>query len=144
MKKLAVICWLLAAGMAQAELVESSFDLREPLRVQNEASVSLADQPSTTVDILVAFDRNAAAYANRNGGVADFALTAVSKMNTALANNGLDEQFWFRLVGTMEVAAEATDVHAALEAIRDSETGWAEIKTKRDEVGVDATTEDAK
>ena len=140
MKKLAVICWLLAAGMAQAELVESSFDLREPLRVQNEASVSVADQPSTTVDILVAFDRNAAAYANRNGGVADFALTAVSKMNTVLANNGLDEQFRFRLVGTMEVAAEATDVHAALEAIRDSETGWAEIKTKRDEVGADIVT----
>ena len=93
-----------------------------------------------TVDILVAFDRNAAAYANRNGGVADFALTAVAKMNTVLANNALDEHFRFRLVGTMEVAAEATDVHAALEAIRDSEAGWAAIKEKRDEVGGDIVT----
>ena len=104
------------------------------------AAVPSTEQSSTTVDILVAFDRNAAAYANRNGGVADFALTAVSKMNAALANNALDEHFRFRLVGTMEVDAEATDVHAALEAIRDSEAGWAAIKEKRDEVGGDIVT----
>ena len=100
-----------------------------------------ADQSSTLVDVLVAFDRNAVIYANQSGGgITNFANRAVAKMNTALANNRIDEQFRFRLVGAMAVDAKATDVHTALYAIRDSETGWAAIKAMRDAVGADIVT----
>ena len=99
------------------------------------------DQASTLVDVLVAFDRNAVTYADKNeGGIDNFANMAVAKMNTALANNGMSSLFRFRLVGTMAVDASATDVHTGLYAIRDSEAGWAAIKTKREEVGADIVT----
>ena len=100
-----------------------------------------ADQASALVDVLVAFDRNAVAYADKSeGGIDNFANMAVAKMNTALANNGMSSLFRFRLVGTMAVEASAADVHTGLYAIRDSQAGWAAIKAKREEVGADIVT----
>ena len=99
------------------------------------------EQPSTVVDILVAYDTGATAWAKANGGgLEDFALVAVTKMNAALANNGLDEHFRFRLVGTMEVAATSDDVEAAIDEIEADKPGWSAIRTKRDEVGADVVT----
>lgn len=104
-------------------------------------ALTAVDQSSTVVDILVGYDTGAAAWARANGGgLQNFAATAVAKMNTALANNGLDASFRFRLVGTTEISASATDVHEALNAVRDGESGWAAVKTKRDEVGADVVT----
>ena len=95
----------------------------------------------TCVDILVAFDVNAAAWAKANGGgVTNFAQTAVQKMNTALANTGLDSRFRFRLVGVATLAVSASTVHDALEAIKDNRTGWNAVKTARDAVGADIVT----
>lgn len=113
-----------------------------PVMTQSSVMASPStDQASTLVDVLVAFDRNAVTYANQNeGGIDNFANMAVAKMNTALANNGMSSLFRFRLVGTMSVDASATDVHTGLYAIRDSEVGWAAIKTKREEVGADIVT----
>ena len=114
-------------------------ELKDP--GERTASASAAVQPSTVVDILVAYDRDAAAWARRSGGGLDaFAQTSVAKMNAALANNGLDARFRFRLVGTTEISVAETDVHQALYAIRDGKVGWAEIKAKRDDVGADIVT----
>lgn len=116
----------------------------EPLIPESTSSrlkLATADQASTVIDILVAYDANAAIWAKANGGGLDnFALTAVAKMNTALANNGLSSNFRFRLVGTTEVSVYKTDVHDALYAISDGASGWAAIKTKREEVGADIVT----
>ena len=93
------------------------------------------DTGKPCVDILVAYDTNAATWANANGGgITNFAETAVQKMNTALANTGLDEKFCFRLVGVTAISASESDVHAALYAIRDGAAGWADVKTAREAV----------
>ena len=104
-------------------------------------AASSPHQDDTCVDILIAYDRNAAAYAMANGGgITNFAQVAVAKMNTALANTGLDAYFRFRLVGVTTVSVSAGDVHSALYAIRDREAGWADIPAYRDRVGADIVT----
>ena len=103
--------------------------------------VRLGVQSDTCIDILVAYDRFAAQWANANGGgITNFAQVAVAKMNTAIANTGLDARFWFRLVGVTTVSVSANDVHDALYAIDDGESGWADIKAFREVVGADIVT----
>ncbi|MBQ9430354.1 MAG: chitobiase/beta-hexosaminidase C-terminal domain-containing protein [Kiritimatiellae bacterium] len=109
----------------------------EPAAPQAKTLAATIDQSSTVVDMLVAYDSAATVYAMRNGGITNFANMAVQKMNTALGNSGLSANFRFRLVGVTTVNVSAADVHSALYAIRDNQTGWAAIKTKRDEVGAD-------
>ena len=105
------------------------------------ATASVAEQSANLVDILVAYDANAAAWAKANGGgLRNFALTAVAKMNTVLANSGLSSEFRFRLVGTTELSVSATDVHSVLDFLDRKKAGWADVKTKRDEVGADIVT----
>ena len=95
----------------------------------------------TSVDILVAFDRNAAAWAAANGGgLTNFAQVAVQKMNAALANTGLSSSFRFRLVGVTTVSVSEDDVHEALYAINRGDEGWRQIRTVREEVGADIVT----
>ena len=101
----------------------------------------LGVQSDTCIDILVAYDRFAAQWANANGGgITNFAQVAVAKMNTAIANTGLDAMFWFRLVGVTTVSVSASDVHEALYAINRDEIGWADIKAFREVVGADIVT----
>ncbi len=93
------------------------------------------------VDILVAYDRNAKAWANDNGGgITNFAQMAVQKMNAALANNDLDGYFRFRLVGVVCVDDWFTDLYDALLAATDGFPGWDSIMDARDEVGADIVT----
>ena len=77
----------------------------------------LSDQPSTLVDVLVAYDTPAAAWARQNGGgITNFATMAVQKMNTVLANCGFASTFRYRLVGVMTVnATGGTDFDSVLE-----------------------------
>ena len=96
--------------------------------------------PDTTVDILVAYDSNAKTWADANGGVTNFALVAVQKMNTVLANNGLDTSFRFRLVGVVCVSTYSYDLDYALESAANGVSGWKAISDKRDEVGADIVT----
>ena len=101
----------------------------------------VAEQGDTCVDILVAYDKNAVAYANSNGGgLTNFALMAVQKINLVLANTGLDENFRFRLVGVCAIDVSAISVHDALYAINDNEDGWKDVKTVRETVGADIVT----
>ena len=106
------------------------------------AGPSAAEQPDGCVDVLVAFDRPAAAWARESGGgTADFATMAVQKMNLALANSGLGTTFRFRLVGTLEVPASAEgDLESVLDWTRDGTGVWKAVKEERDRVGADVVT----
>ena len=99
------------------------------------------DQVDTFVDILVAYEQNAVAWAQSyGGGVTNFAQTAVQKMNIALANVGLDSSFRFRLVGVVEVTASTRSLDYALDYATAGTHGWGAVKTKRNEVGADIVT----
>ena len=87
---------------------------------------------------------------------ASFAATAVAKMNTALANTGLDTKFRYRLAGTYNVnGTGGSDLGELIDACwgeaYNSGTGkydsymyngtdWSVVKAKRDEVGADLVT----
>ena len=110
-------------------------------KAKNVVAVKGTESDETCVDILVAYDKNAATWANANGGgVTNFAQMAVQKMNTVLANSGLSWYFRFRLVGIEKVAVSSTDLNASLTAATEGTGGWAPIKAKRDEVGADIVT----
>ena len=104
---------------------------------------AVAERP--TVDIMVAYDSDAANWANSNGGgIQAFAETAVQKMNTAIANTGLDAKFSFRLVGVYEIGGSAGGsldyaVKFASGEIAGTLNGvsWAGVAQKRDEVRAD-------
>lgn len=100
---------------------------------------SFSEQSSTLVDVLVAYDTPAAIWANANGGgITNFAQQSVAKMNLALANNGLDSLFRFRLVGTIAVAANGNgDLDSTLNAVTDGTGNWAPIRAMRNTVGAD-------
>jgi len=120
-----------------------------PKTVGNAASVALQQREgktpesngaSVTVDILVAYDGNASVWATSNGGITNFAILAVQKMNTVLANNELDSLFRFRLVGVVCVSAASYDLQYALDSAVNGVSGWEAISAKRDEVGADIVT----
>ena len=102
----------------------------------------MADQPTTLVDVLVAYDTPAAAWARQNGGgITNFATMAVQKMNTVLGNCGFASTFRYRLVGVMTVdATGGTDFDGVLAATRDGTGNWAPIKVMRNTVGADIVT----
>lgn len=143
-----------ASGVAVKELapsrepVDSSDAVVPPLAAGAQSlpaapeADTASDQASTLVDVLVAFDAPAAAWARQNGGgTTNFATMAVQKMNTVLANGGLDSAFRYRLVGVAEVAAEGgTDFSGVLAAMREGTGAWAAVKAKRDETGADVVS----
>ena len=114
-------------------------------KTAGEAEVS--PKPGQTyVDVLVAFDTTAVSWLSENGSSREsFAATAVQKMNTAIANTGLDSSFRFRLVGTMETGSSALgSLQDALYAAKGQSTtvngtsiSWPSVKTKRNEFGAD-------
>ena len=93
------------------------------------------------VDVLVAYDSKAKAWAETNGGgMLTFAQLAVQKMNTVLYNNELYAAFRFRLVGVVDVSVSSTSLGDVLNAAVNGTGGWAPIKAKRDAVGADIVT----
>jgi hypothetical protein len=95
------------------------------------------DQSDQLVDVLVAYEKGARDWVARNGGMTNFAETAVQRMNAALANTGLDKAFRYRLVGVMGVDATVSDIPTALDAACDGNGAWSAVHAKRDEVGAD-------
>ncbi|MBQ4439774.1 MAG: leucine-rich repeat protein [Kiritimatiellae bacterium] len=98
---------------------------------------SSGDDPDTYVDILVAYDSGASAWVEDNGDITNFAIVAVSRMNTAIANTELDKLFRFRLVGIAQVEAATDSLETALKSATYGYSGWETIKAARDEVGAD-------
>lgn len=113
------------------------------LAAQRSLAAASAQQSSgpVYVDILVAYDTMAASWAKSNGGgLQNFAEVQVQKMNTAIANTGLDAYYRYRLVGTYEIGGSAGGgLQYALEFAAGARMGtfngvsWADIAIKRDE-----------
>ena len=101
------------------------------------AAVAQSDQ---LVDILVAFELGAKAWAENNGGTTNFAEMAVQKMNLALANSDLDDRFRFRLVGVAFADVRTTALREALDAALSGAGGWAPIRAMREARGADVVT----
>ena len=107
----------------------------------------LAEQKSV-VDILVAFDQGAKAWAENgsnwgNGGdsIEEFADYAVNKMNTVLANSQLDDQFCYRLAGVVELDGTWTKIdNALLLSMRAREGKFAQLSQQREKYGADTIT----
>jgi len=102
----------------------------------------------SVVDILVAFDKGAKAWAEKgsnwgNGGdsIEDFADYAVNKMNTVLVNSQLSDQFCYRLVGVVEIDGSWTAINnALLLKMRAREGEFANLEQLRDKYGADTIT----
>lgn len=92
--------------------------------------------------MLVAYDRPAAAWAKANGGgVTNLAQQCVARMNGALANNGLDAAFRFRLVGVMAVDADGDgNLNDTLDKVTQKTGAWAAVSAMRDAVGADVVS----
>lgn len=135
---------------AESRGVGCGCDAIEPFKPSTGAAPAKADSvgksydvhadPDTTVDILVAYDSNAKEWAMANGGITNFALVSVQKMNTVLANNNLDSSFRFRLVGVVSVPVHSYNLNYALESAANGAPGWEGISAMRDEVGADIVT----
>ncbi len=110
--------------------------------VPTKRSAASTDQASTVVDMLVAYDRPAAAWAKANGGgVTNLAQQCVARMNGALANNGLDAAFRFRLVGVMAVDADGDgSLNDTLDKVTQKTGAWAAVSAMRDAVGADVVS----
>ena len=110
--------------------------------VPTTRSAALTDQASTVVDMLVAYDRPAAAWAKANGGgVTNLAQQCVARMNGALANNGLDATFRFRLVGVLAVDADGDgNLNDTLDKVTQKTGAWAAVSAMRDAVGADVVS----
>ena len=110
--------------------------------VPTTRSAASTDQASTVVDMLVAYDRSAAAWAKANGGgVTNLAQQCVARMNGALANNGLDAAFRFRLVGVMAVDADGDgNLNDTLDKVTQKTEAWAAVSAMRDAVGADVVS----
>jgi len=114
---------------------------------QTEKSAADGGAGSVYVDVLVAYDTQAASYVAASGGnITNFAEVAVQKMNTAIANTGLDSCYRYRLVGVF--AAEG-DAGGALSYVLDSIVGegttlngynWSVLNDVRESVCADVVT----
>lgn len=110
--------------------------------VPTTRSAASTDQASTVVDMLVAYDRSAAAWAKANGGgVTNLAQQCVARMNGALANNGLAAAFRFRLVGVLAVDADGDgNLNDTLNKVTQKTGVWAAVSAMRDAVGADVVS----
>lgn len=116
-----------------------------PLALATSSAATSDSGGDVTVDILVNYDTDAAAWARTNGGgIETFAETCVQKMNAALANTGLDTYFRFRLVGVYEVGGSAGgDITYALQFADGTYSGtlngvsWAGVAAERDRLSAD-------
>ena len=107
----------------------------------------LAEQKAV-VDILVAFDQGAKAWAEGGGSWKDgdtmeeFADYAVNKMNMVLEKSQLDDKFFYRLVGIVEVDASYDIINnKLLDALRLRNSGaLAPVGAAREKCGADTIT----
>ena len=111
-----------------------------PTDTPSPRGAAKADQSDQLVDILIAYEKGAQAWVANNGGMTNFAESAVQRMNAALANTKLDEVFRFRLVGVMGVDDTQTDVNSALDAVRYGTGVWSDLRRNRDAVGADVVS----
>ena len=104
------------------------------------------------VDVLVGYDLSARAWITANGkGSPDaFAARVVSEMNACLRNTGLNDDFGFRLAGTVLVDVDVSSQSLAFTLQNDLVTAdgvaahksgeWAKVAAQREALGADVVT----
>ena len=129
-----------AVNAASAALVRKS-GLKPAMRAVGNA-FSVADQKAV-VDILVAFDQGAVSKSAALGydTITNFADYAVDKMNMVLEKSRLNDKFFYRLVGVVEVDATYTAVEqSVLLALQSGSGAFAKVAAMREKCGADTTT----
>ena len=116
------------------------------LKVLDGATFSIASQ-RTVVDVLVAYDQGAKAWAEGGGWpggdtIEEFADYAVNKMNMVLEKSQLLDKFSYRLVGVVEVDATYTIINQdLLDALRlRNNAALAPVGAARERCGADTIT----
>ena len=104
-------------------------------------------EQKTVIDILVAFDQGAKGWVEGGGRVSgdtitNFADYAVNKMNMVLEKSQLDDKFFYRLVGVVEVDASYDVINEnLLNALRLRNSGaLAPVGAAREKCGADTIT----
>ena len=104
------------------------------------AKVVLAGE-KPTIDILVAFDRDAQAYvANKNVTLEAFAQTQIDRMNDVLATNRLDRFYSYRLVGVCKVDGTYNDIDTAPSLATSGVGAMVSLRAARELYGADTVT----
>ena len=142
-------CEMPARKSATLQSVGSELDLDpsyasvDTLLPPLESEFRVAPQKAV-VDILVAFDQGAVLKSAALGydTITNFADYAVSKMNTVLENSQLDDEFFYRLVGVIEVDATYDVINNdLLNALRLRNNGaLAPVGAAREKYGADTIT----
>ena len=102
-------------------------------------TVSLMAAGDTEVDLMMVFSTTAATWAKNNaGGVAAFANSAVTRMNTALSANSI--ACTIRLVGTYQPSYTSTDVGASLTALQQGSGNLSGVEAQRTACGADVVS----
>ena len=116
------------------------------------AAEIVADWPSdpvaNEVDVLIVFDKTAVKYLNaQKRTLYDFAESQIAKMNVALANSGLADDFKVTLCGAYAADFDVTRDcgsskherldYAAMLAAAGEDNAWQAIRDERDRVGAD-------
>lgn len=147
------VCGTCAAAGGQASAATSSgraVSTKPPMSgarlLASPADAFPIAEHNPVVDILVAFDQGAKAWAESSrwpGGdtIEEFADYAVNKMNTVLENSQLLDKFSYRLVGVVEVDATYTAVEqSVLLALQSGSGALAKVAEMREKCGADTTT----
>ena len=147
------VCGTCAAAGGQASAAASSgraVSTKPPMSgarlLASPADAFPIAEHNPVVDILVAFDQGAKAWAESSrwpGGdtIEEFADYAVNKMNTVLENSQLLDKFSYRLVGVVEVDATYTAVEqSVLLALQSGSGALAKVAEMREKCGADTTT----
>ena len=123
--------------------LDPSYSLVDNLLQPLETEFPVAPQKAV-VDILVAFDQGAVLKSAALGydTITNFADYAVTKMNTVLENSQLDDKFFYRLVGVIEVDATYDVINNdLLNALRLRNNGaLAPVGVAREKYGADTIT----
>ena len=106
---------------------------------------NIAAPAPVMIDLMLVFDNGAREWveaSEKYSSITDFAVVQVAKMNTALANNGLHTNFWFRLVdiATIDWKWQAINdsILPAVEAGMWLGTGpYADLSRRREACGAD-------
>ena len=106
---------------------------------EGETFPMMAAAGDVEIDVMVIFDTSAATWAQNNGGVTNFSILAVERMNSALANSGI--------ACTMRLACTycpnytyGGDFNTALNSLWAGQGGLSGVATQRNAYGVDVIT----
>ena len=95
---------------------------------------------SVEIDVMMVFDTTAAAWAQGNGGITNFANSAVSRMSTALANSGIGCTMRLAGIYCPPYTYGGEGLSTALTALRNGTGSLSGVATQRNACGADVVS----